>query len=73
LLVVWAASLTGVAAEVIAIDGKSPRRSYGKNRSDPIHAVSSFAARQRLLLGHVKVESNEIVAIPKLLDMLARA
>jgi predicted transposase YbfD/YdcC len=35
--------------------------------------VSAFAARQRLVLGQVKVaqKSNEIVAIPKLVDMLA--
>ena len=35
--------------------------------------VSGFAARQRLVLGHVKVseKSNEIVAIPALLEMLA--
>ena len=35
--------------------------------------ISAFAARQRLVLGQVKVaeKSNEIVAIPKLLDMLA--
>jgi predicted transposase YbfD/YdcC len=35
--------------------------------------VSAFAARQRLVLGQVKVaeKSNEIIAIPKLLDMLA--
>ena len=39
----------------------------------PIHMVSAFAARQRLVLGQVKVaeKSNEIIAIPKLLDMLA--
>ena len=36
--------------------------------------VSAFAARQRLVLGQVKVadKTNEILAIPKLLDMLAR-
>ena len=35
--------------------------------------VSAFAARQRLVLGQVKVaeKSNEIIAIPRLLDMLA--
>ena len=35
--------------------------------------VSAFAARQRLVLGQVKVaeKSNEIVAIPKLLDLMA--
>ena len=68
------ASLTGAAAEVIAIDGKTMRRSFQKKGAKaPIHMVSAFAARQRLVLGQVKVaeKSNEIVAIPALLDMLA--
>jgi predicted transposase YbfD/YdcC len=71
--VAWVATLTGAPADVIAIDGKTSRRSYQKNRLNPIHMVSAFAARQRLVLGQVKVaqKSNEIVAIPKLLDMLA--
>src|SRR5437588_1578703 len=72
--VAWVAALTGTAAEVIAIDGKTLRRSYQKKGAKaPIHMVSAFAARQRLVLGQVKVadKSNEIVAIPKLLDMLA--
>ena len=66
--------MTGAPAGVIAIDGKTSRRSYQKkNAKAPIHMVSAFAARQRLVLGQVKVaeKSNEIVAIPKLLDMLA--
>jgi predicted transposase YbfD/YdcC len=70
----WVAALTGTAAEVIAIDGKMLRRSYqNKGAKMPIHMVSAFAARQRLVLGQVKVaeKSNEIVAIPKLLDMMA--
>lgn len=70
----WVASLTGAAAEVIAIDGKTVRRSFQKKGAKaPIHMVSAFAARQRLVLGQVKVaeKSNEIVAIPALLDMLA--
>lgn len=69
--VAWVASLTGAtAAEVIAIDGKTLRRSKGAKA--PIHMVSAFAARQRLVLGQVKVadKANEIVAIPRLLDML---
>lgn len=69
----WVASLTGAAAEVIAVDGKTVRRSYQKKGAKaPIHMVSAFAARQRLVLGQVKVaeKSNEIVAIPALLDML---
>ena len=69
----WVASLTGAAAEVIAVDGKTVRRSYQrKGAKAPIHMVSAFAARQRLVLGQVKVaeKSNEIVAIPALLGML---
>src|SRR5476651_1563640 len=72
----WVASVTGAPAGVIAIDGKTSRRSYQKkNAKAPIHMVSAFAARQRLVLGQVKVaeKSNEIVAIPKHLDMLARS
>jgi predicted transposase YbfD/YdcC len=69
--VAWAAGLIGVPEGVIAVDGKSVRRS--KSKTDlPIHMVSAFAARQRLVMGQVKVaeKANEIVAIPKLLDML---
>ncbi len=61
-------------ADVIAIDGKTLRRSYQKKGAKaPIHMVSAFAARQRLVLGQVKVaeKSNEIVAIPALLEMMA--
>jgi predicted transposase YbfD/YdcC len=72
--VAWVAALTGAPGDVIAIDGKTARRSYQKKGAkEPIHMVSAFAARQRLVLGQVKVaeKSNEIVAIPKLLDMMA--
>ena len=67
----WVASLIGVPEGVVAIDGKTSRRSKGAKEA--IHMVSAFAARQRLVLGQVKVadKANEIVAIPKLLDMLA--
>ena len=74
--VAWVAALTGAPAEVIAIDGKTVRRSYQKaGGKAPIHMVSAFAARQRLVLGHVKVaeKCNEISAIPKLLEMMAIA
>lgn len=70
----WVAALTGMPAGVIAIDGKTVRRSGNKRSGKAaIHMVSAFAARQRLVLGQVKVaeKSNEIIAIPKLLDMLA--
>jgi len=72
--VAWVAALTGAPADVIAIDGKTLRRSYQKKGAkEPIHMVSAFAARQRLVLGQVKVaeKSNEIVAIPALLAMMA--
>lgn len=72
--VAWVAALTGAPTGVIAIDGKTVRRSYQeKGKKAAIHMVSAFAARQRLVLGQVKVaeKSNEIVAIPKLLDLLS--
>jgi len=72
--VAWVAATTGIPAGVIAIDGKTVRRSSQKrNGKAAIHMVSAFAAGQRLVLGQLKVseKSNEITAIPKLLDMLA--
>lgn len=72
--VTWVSALVKTPAEVIAIDGKTSRRSGSrKNAREPIHMVSAFAARQRLVMGQVAVagKSNEIVAIPALLDMLA--
>jgi predicted transposase YbfD/YdcC len=71
--VAWVAALTNTPAEVIAVDGKTSRRSYQKASKEAIHIVSAFAARQRIVLGQVKVneKSNEIVAIPALLDMMS--
>jgi len=72
--VTWVAALTGMPEGVVAIDGKTVRRSGHKTGAKAaIHIVSAFAARQRLVLGQVKVaeKSNEITAIPKLLNMLA--
>jgi len=71
--VAWVAARTGAAADVIAIDGKTVRRSGQKKEAKAaIHMVSAFAVRQRLVLGQVKVseKSNEIVAIPRLLEMM---
>lgn len=59
--------------EVIAIDGKSVRHSYDKGKGpSAIHMVSAWASENRLALGQVKVadKSNEITAIPQLLDIL---
>ena len=70
----WVAALTKTPVEVIAIDGKTMRGSSSKKGSkEAIHMVSAFAARQRIVLAQVKVneKSNEIVAIPALLGMMA--
>lgn len=70
----WAQSITQVIpGEVIPIDGKTLRRSYdsGSNKA-PIHMVSAWASENRLVLGQVKTseKSNEITAIPELLNLL---
>jgi predicted transposase YbfD/YdcC len=71
--VAWVTSLTGLDAGIIAIDGKTLRRSYQEGGAKaPIHMVSAWSAGQNMVLGQVKVadKSNEITAIPRLLDML---
>ncbi len=58
----------------IAIDGKTLRGSARKTSAlGPLHLVSAWASENRLLLGQVAVEgkSNEITAIPKVLEVLA--
>jgi hypothetical protein len=58
----------------IAIDGKTLRRSFDKAAGkSAIHMVSAFATESKLVLGQTKVDSksNEIKAIPKLLDSLS--
>jgi predicted transposase YbfD/YdcC len=60
----------------VPIDGKTLRGSKGaKHRSKPLHLVSAWATKQGLTLGQVAVDSksNEITAIPKLLEMLELA
>ena len=60
--------------EVVAIDGKTLRRSYDRaGAQSPLHLVNVWAAEQRLSLGQLAVDgkSNEITAVPKLLEMLA--
>lgn len=59
--------------QVVAIDGKQPRGSRDKPvGKSAINMVSAWASENRLVLGQVKVDekSNEITAIPQLLDML---
>ena len=56
--------------EIVSIDGKTLRRSGGTD-SNPIHMVSAWDNEQQLVLGQLAVEekSNEITAVPQLLDL----
>ena len=70
----WVRDIAGVVNGVVAIDGKTIRRSHDKRLGiGAIHMVSAWAADNRIVLGQVKTEekSNEITAIPKLLKILA--
>jgi len=69
----WVNSISELSkGQIIAIDGKTIRgaKSYGKK--SPIHMVSAWACEANLVLGQVKTaeKSNEITAIPQLLDIL---
>jgi predicted transposase YbfD/YdcC len=75
----WIASFAGEddshdgEPRFIPIDGKTLRGSHGaKHRVKPLHLVSAWATKQGMTLGQVAVDtkSNEITAIPKLLEML---
>ena len=58
----FVAGVAGVPEGVIAIDGKTVRRSGHKQGAKAaIHMVSAFAARQRLVLGQVKVAEKSVV------------
>lgn len=69
----WAEGLKSALGGVIAIDGKTLRRSFGKGgRQGAIHMISAWCSGQRLVLGQAQVDgkSNEITAIPELLKLL---
>jgi predicted transposase YbfD/YdcC len=70
----WAASVRRVVPEeIVAIDGKSLRGSRDRAGGvGPLHVVSAWATASRVVLGQVSTEakSNEIEAIPRLLDTL---
>lgn len=57
--------------EIVSIDGKTVRRSGGKDQK-PIHMVSAWANSQQMVLGQMATDekSNEITAVPELLEML---
>lgn len=60
--------------DVVAIGGKTLRRSFDRAAGkSPLHMIHAWPADQRRLLGQLAVEgkSNEIMAAPKLLDLLS--
>jgi predicted transposase YbfD/YdcC len=72
----WARGLRPDAPDLVAIDGKTSRRSHDRSAGrEALHLVSAFATREKLVLGQEAVEenSNEVVAIPALLERLAGA
>lgn len=72
--IAWTQALSGTIAGVIAIDGKTARRSFDRGAGKgAIHMVSAWSSQHKLVLGARAVDdkSNEITAIPELLDLLA--
>jgi predicted transposase YbfD/YdcC len=67
----WVESLRKGGPDIVAIDGKTSRRARA-GTAHPLHLVSAWASRQRLVLGQEAVASkgNEITAIPLLLERL---
>jgi len=74
MLLAWLTELQEVTkGQVIAIDGKTLRRSYDKATGKAaIHMVSAWATENHISLGQqvVDAKSNEITAIPKLLEII---
>jgi predicted transposase YbfD/YdcC len=74
--IAWVEGLRDAEPEIIAVDGKTSRRSHARPKGvEPLHLVSAWACRQRLVLGQEAVadKSNEITAIPRLLHRLELA
>jgi predicted transposase YbfD/YdcC len=74
--IAWMQAMTGVALPdgVVAVDGKTLRRSHDRERGKAaLHLVSAWASASGLVLGQVATDqkSNEITAIPALLRLLA--
>lgn len=67
----WMKNVVREVYGVVAIDGKQARRTKDASKR-PLHVVSAFSAEYGLILGQLACEekSNEITAIPKLLEML---
>jgi predicted transposase YbfD/YdcC len=71
----WVSELIKVTdvKEIVNIDGKTIRGAKEHGKKSPVHMVSAWAHQNNLVLGQVKVteKSNEITAIPQLLEVLS--
>jgi predicted transposase YbfD/YdcC len=70
----WIAALWPGRHDLIAIDGKTSRRTHDKRKGlKALHTLSAYATNARLTLAQLSVpeKTNEITAIPELLDQLA--
>lgn len=67
----WTHEILQSIPELIAIDGKTQRRTMSGD-IPPVHIITAWASKQNMVLGQLKTDhkSNEITAIPQLLDML---
>lgn len=67
----WMKNVVEEITGVVAIDGKQARRTKDARKA-PLHVISAFSAECGLVLGQLACEekSNEITAIPRLLEML---
>ena len=69
----WVNRLGSLKGDIVALDGKVMRRTLDKANGNPvIHLVSAWSVKNNLCFGQIKVshKSNEITAIPKLLELL---
>ena len=72
----WTESLSWrTEGGIVALDGKTVRGAASDNCASKLHIVSAFCAENLLSLGQVKVgdKTNEITAIPELLDLISVA
>jgi hypothetical protein len=72
----WVAELWPERHDLIAIDGKTSRRTHDRRKSlKALHTLSAYATSARLVLAQLSVpeKTNEITAIPDVLDELAQA
>ncbi|GHV33703.1 hypothetical protein FACS1894187_02710 [Synergistales bacterium] len=69
----WTQSLAKKLEGVVAIDGKTLRRSFSSaSKTTALHMVSAWSSENKLVLGQIRTaaKSNEITAIPELISML---